>query len=95
MTPQPVASVVTFRLHPIGVWLVALGALLLGLLLFMAGCLTGMRIDLAPRTQETAGSSHLLDETATSSTKDRDRADATTTNRPSDPDRSADRASGL
>ncbi len=95
MTPQPVASVVTFRLHPIGVWLVALGALLLGLLLFMAGCLAGMRIDLAAQAQETAGSSHLVDEAPTSPTKDRDRADATTTNRPSDPSPPADRAAGL
>lgn len=36
-------AIVTFRLHRRGVILLAVGAVLLGALLFAAGCLTGMR----------------------------------------------------
>jgi hypothetical protein len=72
---------VTFQLHRKGVVLVALGALLLGILLFMAGCLAGLGL----RKQQTAGTSHLLDEAHSSSTPDRDRDDAKTETRPADP----------
>jgi hypothetical protein len=36
---------VTFRLHRKGVVLVALAAVLVGALLFAAGCLTGLRLE--------------------------------------------------
>jgi hypothetical protein len=55
-------TMLTFRLHRSGVVLVALGALLLGILLFMAGCIAGMRAGLRFGKQQTAGTSHLLDE---------------------------------
>lgn len=74
-------TMVTFRLHRTGVVLIVLGALLLGVLLFTAGCLAGLRFG----QQQTAATSHLLDETDASSTSAGDRADATKTISPSDP----------
>jgi hypothetical protein len=80
-------TMVTFQLHRKGVVLVALGALLLGILLFMAGCIAGMRFG----EQQTAGPSHLVDEAQPSSTPDRDRDDAKTETRASpDPSSPAD-----
>jgi hypothetical protein len=73
-------TMVTFRLHRTGVILVALGAFLLGVLLFMAGCLAGLRIG----KQQTAGTSHLQDEAHSSSTSAGDRTDATKATRPTD-----------
>lgn len=75
-------TMVTFQLHRNGVVLVALGALLLGILLFMAGCFTGMKAGMSFGEQQTAGTSHLVDEAHASST-DRDRDDAKTETRPS------------
>lgn len=71
-------TMITFQLHRNGVVLIALGALLLGVLLFMAGCIAGLRFG----QQQTAGTSHLVDEAHASST-DRDRDDAKTEIRPS------------
>lgn len=70
-------TMITFQLHRNGVVLIALGALLLGVLLFMAGCIAGLRFG----QQQTAGTSHLVDEAHASST-DRDRDDAKTETRP-------------
>jgi hypothetical protein len=82
-------TMVTFRLHRTGVILVALGAFLLGILLFMAGCIAGMRAGVRlgqqkTTKQQTAGTSHLQDEAHASPTAG-DRTDATT--------RSSDRSS--
>lgn len=78
-------TMVTFRLHRSGVVLVVLGALFLGVLLFMAGCLAGMKAGLQLGKQQTADTSHLLDEAHASSKPDRDRDHAKTETRPSDP----------
>lgn len=59
-------TMITVQLHSKGVVLMALGALLLGVLLFMAGCIAGVQL----AKQQTAGTSHLLDETHPD--KDRD-----------------------